>query len=275
MRSALPTSSVDSPPGAAGSTSHLATVRGSRGGPAQARRERRRAEERLAILRAAAGTFRRRGYAGAGMREIALAAGLSAANLYHYFGSKDEILYFCQDRTLERLLGHLKAARTANGPLAPRLRELARAHVLCLVDQVEGGSAHFEVDALPAALRQAIVAKRDRYERGIRGLVALGIRRGELGSGDPAFAARGFLGALNWTAHWFRPEGDQSAERVAQHIAEYALAGLVAGDASGAGRIRDRGAGASSRSRAGRLRRHDEKRSRAGSRVRSGPREEG
>ncbi len=256
---------------APGLMTHAATNRGSGGGPAQARRERRRAEERLAILRAAAGVFRKHGYAGAGMREIALAAGLSAANLYHYFGSKDEILYFCQDRTLDQLLGNLKSAHRARGPLAPRLRELARAHVLCLVHEVEGGSAHFEVDALPATLREAIVAKRDRYERGIRGLVALGIRRGELGSSDSAFAARGFLGALNWTAHWFRPDGHQSAERVAHHIAGYALAGLVAGDVSGAGRARDRGGRASRRSGASRVRRHHRARSRGGRWVHRGP----
>lgn len=218
-----------------GPMAHLATRRGSEGGPAQARRERRRAEERLAILRAAAGAFRRHGYAGTGMREIALAAGLSAANLYHYFGSKDEILYFCQDRTLDQLLGNLEAARRGRGPLAPRLRELARAHVLCLVHEVVGGAAHFEVDALPLDLREAVVAKRDRYERGVRGLVALGIRRGELGAADPAFAARGFLGALNWTAHWFRPQGGQPAERVADHLAGYALAGLVGGAGEGGG----------------------------------------
>lgn len=223
------------------------------GAPARARRERRRAEERLAILRAAAGVFRIRGYAGAGMREIALAAGLSAANLYHYFASKDEILYFCQDRALDRLLQNLESARGARGPVAPRLRELARAHVLCLVHEVEGGSAHFEVDALPPGLREAIVAKRDRYERGVRDLVALGIRRGELGSGDPALSARGFLGALNWTAHWFRPEGDQPAERVASHIAGYAVTGLVAGE-TGRAREGPRGRASGSRSPRGRRR---------------------
>ena len=230
-------------------TSDTAADRGLGGEPAHSRRERRRAEERLAILRAAAGVFRRHGYAGAGMREIALAAGLSAANLYHYFGAKDEILYFCQDRALDRLLGNLAVARKTPGPLAARLQGLAEAHVLCLVHEVEGGSAHFEVDALPPELREAIVAKRDRYERGIRGLIALGIRRGELRRTDPAFAARGFLGALNWTAHWFRPEGAESPHRVARHIAEYALVGLVAGDASAAGRARQRRAAAPGRAR--------------------------
>ncbi len=258
MRLASLATPAATPPGVSGRrpAARMPAGGGLEGGPARARRERRRAEERLAILRAAAGIFRRHGYAGAGMREIAMAAGLSAANLYHYFRSKDEILYFCQDRTLDQLLGNLKAARAAPGPLAPRLRELARAHVLCLVHEVEGGSAHFEVDALPAVPRQAIVAKRDRYERGIRGLIALGIRRGELGKGEPAFAARGFLGALNWTAHWFRPAGGRSAERVAHHIAGYAVAGLVAGDpdevrrAGGAVASRRQGAGSSGAARA-------------------------
>jgi AcrR family transcriptional regulator len=231
--------------------SHLAVNRGPEGGPAQIRRERRRAEERLAILRAAAGVFRGHGYARAGMREIALAAGLSAANLYHYFASKDEILSFCQHRALDQLLSNLEAARRTRGPVGARLRELARAHVLCLIREVEGGSAHFEVDALPSGLREAVVAKRDRYELGVRGLVALGIRRGELWSGEPALAARGFLGAVNWTAHWFRPGGDLSAERVAQHVAEYAVAGLLARDGMGARRVRRTGAGAGRRTRPG------------------------
>ncbi len=196
--------------------------------PAQSRRERRRAEERLEILHAAARIFRMHGFAAAGMRQIAAAAGLSAANLYHYFGAKDELLFFCQDRSLDRLLAALEVARRTSGPLESRLHELAIAHVLCLVHEVEGSAAHFEVDALPPRLRATIVAKRDRYERGVRSLVALGIRRGEFRPCDPTLVTRGFLGALNWTAHWFRPEGPHSPQHVAQHVADYAVAGLTA-----------------------------------------------
>lgn len=180
----------------------------------------------MAILKAAAGVFRARGFAAAGMRDIAAAADLSPGNLYHYFSGKDELLFFCQDRTLDRLLAALAAARRPRGPLAPRLRDLACAHVLCLVGEVEGSAAHLEVDALPPRLRSPIVAKRDRYERGIRTLVAGGIRRGELRDADPTIATRAFLGALNWTAHWFRPEGTRSARQVANLVADYAVTGL-------------------------------------------------
>jgi AcrR family transcriptional regulator len=186
------------------------------------RADRRRAE----ILRAAARVFRARGFAAAGMRDIAVAADLSPANLYHYFAGKDEILYFCQDRTLDGLLAAVAAASTARGPLPARLHRLAAAHVCCLLDEIEGAAAHIEVDALPPRRRAAIVAKRDRYEQAVRTLIAAGIRRRELARTDATIATRAFLGALNWTAHWFRPDGPEQPDRIADIVATYAVAGL-------------------------------------------------
>jgi AcrR family transcriptional regulator len=182
---------------------------------------------RLGILKAAAAAFRERGFAAAGMRDIAVAADLSPGNLYHYFRGKDEILFFCQDRALGRLLAALAAARRGRAPLPTRLTELARAHILCLVDEVEGSAAHLEVDALPPRLRAQIVAKRDRYERGVRTLIAGGMRHGTLRATDATIATRAFLGALNWTAYWFRPDGPHSAPHVADLVAGCAVAGLM------------------------------------------------
>ena len=178
-------------------------------------------------MRAAARVFRARGFAAAGMRDIADAAGLSPGNLYHYFRGKEELLFFCQDRSLDRLIGALAAARKDRRPLPLRLHDLAAAHVLCLVDEVEGSSAHLEVNALPLRLRARIVAKRDKYEQGVRALVAGGVRARSLSANDPTIATRAFLGALNWTAHWFRPEGSQSPREVADLVADYAVAGLA------------------------------------------------
>jgi len=180
----------------------------------------------VAILRAASHVFRERGFAATGMREIAAEADLSPGNLYHYFAGKHEILYFCQDRTLVRMLDALDEAGALDGTAAERVRHVIRAHVCCVLDELGGATAHLEVEALPDELRRDIVDKRDRYERGLRELVAGGVRSGELAPCDEALVTRAILGAINWSARWYKPGGRQSAEEVADGMADYLVRGL-------------------------------------------------
>ncbi len=192
-------------------------------------RIRRRAESRrLEILRAAARVFRRQGYASTGMREIAAEAELSPGNLYHYFAGKHEILFFCQDRALDRMLASLEQARLSGASHTAQLHEVLLAHVCCLLDDLEGSVAHLEVDELPAELRGQIVAKRDRYEGGLRKLVAAGVRSKEFSRCDADLVTRAMLGALNWSARWFRPDGTKTAAAVAESMADYLIRGLAA-----------------------------------------------
>jgi len=191
---------------------------------ASARVRQRNEARRLDILRAAARVFRRRGVAAAGMREIAEAAGLSPGNLYHYFSGKDEILLFCQERTLERMLASLQSAQ---GTAAERLRAVLRAHVHCMLDELEGATAHLDVESLPARLRTKMIDKRDAYERSVRAIVAEGVKRREFARCDAALVTRAMLGAVNWTARWYRPDGPQGADEIADALAEYLVKGLA------------------------------------------------
>jgi len=182
---------------------------------------------RQTILRAAARVFRRRGFAETGMREIAAAADLSPGNLYYYFKSKHELLYFCQDHALDRMLATCRAVQAGRLSAANRLAAVVRAHVACMLDELDGAAAHTEVEALPPSLRARIVAKRDRYEAAVRRIVARGVRSRAFVPCDPTLVTRAVLGAVNWTARWYRPEGEQPAAAIADAFANYLVRGLV------------------------------------------------
>jgi len=190
---------------------------------------RRRDARRGAILRAASQIFRDRGFADTGMRDIAEAADLSPANLYHYFRGKDEILYYCQDRALDQMLAAVAAAKRGSRRPADRLVSILTAHVRTLLDDVEGATAHLEVGSLAPALRTRLIHKRDRYEHAVRRLVADGIASGDFARLDPAVVTRAMLGALNWTVTWFRPGGAATASDVAATIAGYLVRGITNG----------------------------------------------
>jgi TetR/AcrR family transcriptional regulator, cholesterol catabolism regulator len=192
-----------------------------------ATRRLRRDRQRDVILRAAARLFRDRGFADTGMRDIAAAAEISAANLYHYFNGKDELLFYCQDRALDRMLDAVTAARGTNAPVAERLRQVFVAHMRTLLDDVEGATAHLQTESLPPALRSALVRKRDRYEHALRRVIADGVRTGELVDLDPAIVARAMLGAMNWTVTWYRPEGAERPDVVGDVIAHFLVRGIA------------------------------------------------
>jgi len=192
------------------------------------RGRRRYLARRLEILRAAGREFRSRGFMETGMRDIAEAAALSPANLYNYFHGKHDILFFCQDSSLDRMISALEKARRARTCAASRLRLVMISHLHCLLDEVEGSAAHLLTSALPARQQRYLVAKRDRYEIGVRNLIASGMRTGEFAPGDAALVARAMLGALNWSVQWYRPDGPQTAAEIAEQLANYLVRGLLA-----------------------------------------------
>jgi len=190
------------------------------------RRAHRRDHRRDAILRAAAKLFRERGFADTGMRDIAQAADLSAANLYHYFDGKHDLLVYCQERALDRMLDAVAATRRVS-PAAERLRLVLTAHLHTILDEIEGATAHLQLESLPPPMRAGLVKKRDQYEQALRRLLAEGIRSGEFVDTDPAIVARAMLGAMNWTVTWFRPNGPETAVDVGAMISGFLVRGIA------------------------------------------------
>ena len=186
----------------------------------------RRTARRLEILRSAAGEFRRRGFERAGMRDIAGSLGVTTGALYYQFRSKQELLYFCQDYSLDRMLEEGARIRREKTAPATRLRRLIEAQMTCMLDELQGSAAHVEFASLPARLLNKVVLKRDRYERLMRGIVSQGMRTGAFRKRDPKLVTLAMLGAINWTIKWYKPDGSKKAPDIAREFSDYLVHGL-------------------------------------------------
>src|SRR5215470_2428344 len=105
-------------------------------------------QKRLEILRSAAAAFRRRGYQGASMDEIAKALRMTKGSLYYYFENKEEILFFCHDYSLDVLLSVLARVEASGGPPSGRLRTLIESFVHHILDDLRGTAMTLDFQAL-------------------------------------------------------------------------------------------------------------------------------
>src|SRR5687767_10191614 len=195
--------------------------------PARAEPGAKAKEKRKEILRLAEGAFRELGFAGAGMREIAAAAGMRPGNLYYYFRGKDELLYFCQKQALTRLLEEAKRILKEDGPAPERLRRLVASHVRLLLEETGGSAANLEFRSLPPARRAEIATHRDRYERIFRAEIARGSKDGSLRRVDAKLATLAILGAANGTVVWWRPDGPLRPAEIAAAFGDLLVGGLL------------------------------------------------
>jgi AcrR family transcriptional regulator len=184
-------------------------------------------ERRVEILRSAAAAFRRRGYHGASVGEIARDLRMTKGSLYYYFKNKEEILYFCHDYSLDILLDLLARVEKETRSPDERLRQLIVSFVHMIIDELQGTALTMDLQALSPRLLRRVIAKRDLFDRGVRRILKEGMERGLFAPGDPKLLTFAILGAVNWITRWFDPKGPARSEEIAQAFADYLLAGLL------------------------------------------------
>jgi len=182
--------------------------------------------KRIDILRAAAAIFRRRGYHGTSVDQIASALNMAPGNLYYYFRNKEEILYVCHDYSLGLILKELKDVEQSHIAPDRQIHRLIVSFVHLFIDVLHGTAWTLEVEALSPALRKRIIAKRDRIDKGFRTIISSGMRSGVFAARDPKLASFVIFGAINWIPRWYDPAGRATSHEIAQVFADYLVAGL-------------------------------------------------
>jgi AcrR family transcriptional regulator len=181
---------------------------------------------RAEILRSAVAAFRRRGYHGASVDEIAGTLGMTKGNLYYYFRNKEEILFFCHDWSLDILLDRLEEVQKQGGPPDRQLRRLIVAFVHMIIDELHGTALTLDLQALSAPHLKRVIAKRDRFDRGLRRIIEDGIAAGVFAPGDPKLLTFAVLGAANWITRWYDPRGPKSSDEIGNEFAEFLMRGM-------------------------------------------------
>ncbi len=125
-------------------------------------------DRRIDILKSAAAAFRRRGYHGASVDEIASALEMTKGNLYYYFRNKEEILYACHDYSLDVLLALLEDVQAEPSPPDVKLRKLVLAFVHVILDELQGTALTLDLQALSPPLLRKVIVRRDVFDRGLR-----------------------------------------------------------------------------------------------------------
>lgn len=183
------------------------------------------------VRRAAVRLFADKGFHGTGIRDLAQAAKLSSASLYHYMGTKEDLLAAIMTGCLERLL---RAAREATeGVTDPRRRlaVLVALHVLTHAGQpAETRVVDNEVHALSPAARRRVVRLRDEYERYWADAIEDGTGSGAFHAGEPAVTRLALLDMCSGVARWHSPRGPLGLDRLAGHYAGLALRMVGSGD---------------------------------------------
>ena len=180
-------------------------------------------KRRDAILAAAARLYARRGFQGASVADLAKACKTSKSLIYHYFPSKEDILYDVMATHLDDLVAAAEAA-TRSGTAEERLRALTLSFMRLYVGARDRHKVLLnELDNLAAGPRAEVIAKQRRIIAAVEALVrALRPETGPLALPLTML----FFGMINWTHTWFRAEGRVSAESLAEMAVDLMLGGM-------------------------------------------------
>jgi AcrR family transcriptional regulator len=174
----------------------------------------------------AAALFAKEGYPAAKMQDIAKACGATKSMLYHYFPTKDDLLFAMLQEHLQRLILALEEALAGTGKARERLQLMVEAYTQ---KSAQSRRRHVvtmnDMKFLPRARQTPLIEQ----QRQLVGLVSHLLQ--ELNPGLPEDVYKPYtmmlVGMLNWVDFWYKPTGTVKPQELCDRMARLFLKGFL------------------------------------------------
>ncbi len=187
------------------------------------------AELRDAIMEAALELFEKHGYHGVSVNDIVKACNTSKGGFYHYFQSKDDLLFEIHDTFITYVLEKANHAfEEYERPLDQlygiiqvfvRVFDIYKPHITVFYQESNYLKPNYE---------EEIKEKRDQFRLLLRSVIEDGIQRGEFRKELPVnITVMSILGMVNWTYKWYRKKGEYTIEDIANIFTDFILHSVV------------------------------------------------
>jgi AcrR family transcriptional regulator len=185
-------------------------------------------QRRDAILENAALLYAEHGFLGASIADLAAACKTSKSLIYHYYPSKEDILFDVMHSHVRALLDAAERVAAEPGPPAARLHALTQAFMRLYVGAAARHKVLLNELAQLAPKQREVIVKIQRRLIDIVQEMLVEIR--------PELAKRAalkrpaamlYFGMINWTHTWLDPRGTVEPERIATLAAEIFLNGIA------------------------------------------------
>ena len=181
------------------------------------------------VFEVAAEVFHRKGYDNTSMSDVATAAGLTKAGLYHHVSSKESLLYTVLDSGLDLTESYVMRPLEAISEPVERLKTMIELHLRLVLEErtLEVTGLLHECKTLAPADRARINRRKKEYVKMTTKLIADVLKKYSITDVQPKLAAFALLGMLNWTYQWYKPSGSSSREEIVTNFQKIFLQGIL------------------------------------------------
>lgn len=182
------------------------------------------------ITRAAVDLFSTQGYANTSVQQIVEAAGVTKGAMYHYFESKDDLLFSIYERMLTLQTHHLEEIVGRGAPTAQTLHDVCVDVVETSIDFLPEGTVFFRsVHMLSEPRQKEVTRRRRQYHDVFAGLIERGQEEGLYRTDIPrAVLVAHFFADVHYLSNWYSPDGAEDKGVLARQLTDLFLVAIKA-----------------------------------------------